>query len=326
MTLREEIKALFTNPEDSYVIHFTYLEKEVQGRSIKKVIAIHAKNLNSTDSREFSIENFASQNDIPFDDLDQWFDDIELAILDEFNSFLKEKAQCNFIYWTEDDGQGLILDELKRIFEARNKAESQKTFKQIPTGSRRSIPYLFKFNEQEITLKGFIKQNNSDRLPIAFLTNHEEGACFEKREYQKIRASILCKIDFFIKVLSASKDQNHQEATKSSAVDIEGLKPIDIIKNMNFKSWLILSGIVLGLLSSGWGLGRYLNTTEEENLKKELKELRKSTDNEKSELNKNNAVAIDSINKIHEVELDSVKNHYQFKLDSISSRSSKEEK
>ena len=291
MTVLEEIKTLFINPEDSYIIYFTYIEKLGRGRDVKKVIAIHAKNLNSTDSREFSVENFALQNDIPFDDLDDWFDEIELAILDEFNSFLKEKAQCIFIYWAEDDGQGLVLDELKRIFEARNKAESQKIFNQIPPNNRCSIPYLFQFNDgQEITFKRFIKHHNKDRLPTAFLTNYEEGVCFEKKEYQKVRTSILCKIDFIIKVLNSHKSKIHNKATIPSPVDIEGLKPADIIKNMNLKSWLKLFGIVSLIFSVGFGVGKYMDTKEKEKLKNELNELKKLGETEDKELNGKNSI------------------------------------
>ena len=291
-----EIQTLFNNPEDSYVIHCAYFEEDMPVGSLKKIICVHAKNLNSTDSREFSIYNFASKNDIPHDDIEDWFDDLELSILDEFNSFLKEKSRCSFIYFGEEEGQGLILDELKRIFETRNKADAQKIFKEIPINRRKNIPYIFQFDNSDKNLKNFIKRFNENEIPTTFLSEGEEGANFEKKQYNKIRESVSCKIDCMIKVLNSHRNKSSsQKAT--GAVDIQSLKPVDIIKNMNIKSWAWLIGIAIAIFSAGYGSNEFFENKELEAVNEENDKLKKTINKSELDSEQIKTFLIDSIQK-----------------------------
>jgi hypothetical protein len=310
-----EIHALFTNPEDSYVIHFAYLETENIASSQKKIISIHAKNINSTDSREFSIDNFAAKNDIPLEDLEDWFDDIELSILDEFNSFLKEKSICNFIYYGSDDGQGLILDELKRIFEARNRADANKVFKEIPSSKRKNIPFLFQLDEQDKSIKSFIKQYNNNKLPTAFLSNGEEGVNFERKHFNKVRESVLCKIDFIIRILNVSKNKLKPVTQKSkiTSVDLESLKPSEIFKHMNTKSWSFFIGAVIALFSLGMWVNNLINTNENNKLKDSNEKLIEKLQLNKTNYKERESLIIDSLN----LRLKNVKERYEIKIDSL---------
>jgi len=314
-----EIQALFNNPEDSYVIHFAYLEIDNIASSQKKIISIHTKNLNSTDSREFSIDNFAAKNDIPLEDLEDWFDDIELSILDEFNSFLKEKSICHFIYYGGDDGQGLILDELKRIFEARNRTEANKVFKEIPSSKRKNIPFLFQFDEQDKSIKSFIKKHNDNKLPIAFLSNGEEGVNFERKHFNKVRESVLCKVDFIIKILNVSKNKIAPiiQNSNTTSVDLESLKPSEIFKHMNTKSWAFFIGAVVGLFSLGMWVNSLINTNENNNLKNRNKELIKELEVNKTGYEKREPFLIDSMNTVFDSEINLINAKNESVIDSL---------
>lgn len=314
-----EIQALFNNPEDSYVIHFAYIEVDNVASSHKKIISIHAKNLNSTDSREFSIDNFAAKNDIPVEDLEDWFDDIELSILDEFNSFLKEKSVCNFIYYGGDDGQGLILDELKRIFEARNRADANKFFKEIPSSKRKNLPFLFQFDEQDKSIKSFIKHYNNKKLPIAFLSNGEEGVNFERKHFNKVRESVLCKVDFIIKILNIFKNKTTPITSNSisNSVDLESLKPSAIFKHMNAKSWAFLFGGLAAIFSLGMWVNSLVSTNENNVLESKNKELIEKIEKNDTDFKQRESYLVDSINNYNRLNIKSLTKKYEAKIDSI---------
>lgn len=283
MSNQNIIKDLFNNPEDSYVIHYAFIEADGKINHLRKVISIHARNLNSSDSREFSIEKEASKHkEILIEEIDDWFDDLELSILDDFNSFLKEKSNCRFIYFEE--GHGLILDELKRIFESRNKFDTKKIFKDIPPSNRKSINYLFNYIEQEKSLKNFIKKYNDDKLPANFLTTQEESVCFEKKNHNKVRESILCKIDFIINLLSHEKNRKKGKNKEGIAdsINIEDLKPRDIFKNMSNKSWWWFIGVIVvvlsGVFTAGMWYNKRLNLNEIDKFNNSINNLNNSID------------------------------------------------
>lgn len=312
MTRINEIQALFINPEDSYAIHYSYLDVDSSDGVFKKIISIHARNLDSSDSREFSIDKYVLKNDIPLDDIEDWLDEVELIVLDDFNSFLREKSSCNFIFFGEDNGQGLILNELERVFEARNSAESNKHFKEIPPSKRKSIFYLFQFDSQDKSVKDFIKLYNQNNLPTGFLTNGGEGACFEKRQFNKVRASVICKIDFIIRLLNSHSSTNPKISENiGQAVDLENLKPSVILKNMNLKSWLWLIGIIGFIFSAGLGLGKFLNTNRVEQLEYEL-------ENQKNNHKLRESTIIDSMKIVHRLSIQKLQDSYKPRLDSIS--------
>lgn len=319
MNSQTEINVLFNSPEDSYVIHYSFIEADGINSHLNKIISIHAKNLNSSDSREFSIEKTASKNDIPIEDLQDWFDDLELTILDEFNSFLKEKSKCIFIYYCEEDGQGLILDEIKRIFDARNKSYAKKTFKIIPTSNRKSIPFIFRFSNQDKGLKSFIKKFNQDKLPNGFLTNGEESVSFEKKLFNKIRESISCKIDFIISLLNSENNKSTLYYTKqdNTVINLEDQNLWELIKKFNVKSWGILIAIAIVIFSGGMFLNRILNSKEKNNLIEENTGYKETIELLNKENLKRNIFIIDSVTNVYSKKIELKKEEYDHKLDSI---------
>ncbi|UTW66372.1 hypothetical protein KFE94_17230 [bacterium SCSIO 12643] len=318
-----EITALFSNPEDTYVIHYAYMVVDDANGSSKKIISVYAKNLNSTDSREFSIDKISANHDIPKEDINDIFDDLEEIVLDDFNSFLKEKSKCHFIYYGEEDGLGLILDELKRIFEARNKLDAKKKFKEIPTAKRKSIPYLFQFNDSDKSLKKFVKKYNENKLPTGFLSCDEEGVSFEKGAYNKVRESVLCKVDFLVTLLNSERNQTSQSSPYLGPLDIETIRPIDILKNLNIKSWILLSGIVAAIFGGGWGLNSWINSGENKDLQKKNEALKAEIEKSKSDHFEQLSKVADSLNTLNSEKIQKIQNKYESKLDSILSDTSK---
>lgn len=303
----KEIQELFRDPEDSYAIHYSYLDLDSSNGVFKKVISIHARNLDSSDSREFSIDSYVLKKDIPLEDIEDWLDEVELIVLDDFNSFLREKYNCNFIFFGEGNGQGLILNELQRIFEARNTAESNKQFKEISSSNRKSVYYLLQFDSQAKSLKDFIKLYNKGTLPTGFLTNGSEGACFEKKQFNKVRESITCKIDFIIRLLnSINSGEIINKGDNNEALDLENMKPGAILKNMNIKSWLWLIGIAVAIFGAGAGFNNYFNSNQVKELTLEKKSLETELKNNKTNSKKIKERVSDSISKVYEKEITSL--------------------
>lgn len=273
-----KITNLFAKPNQAYLIFGCFTIRQGVNGFTKKIVSIQCKNLASTDSREFSIEKTATKNDITLDDINDWFDDLELHVLDEFNSFLKEKAECSFLYYSED-GKGLILDEIKRLFENANKQESKKIFIDVPQVRRIDIPSLFNYTENERELKGFLLKHNNNQLPAYFLSVGEEEVSFDNKQFNKVRNSINCKIDCLIKILSENKESNNTKNV-SNPIDIEEITFGKLMKNLTLKSWLILLGIASGIFLFGTQFNYLLSEHQAKGLKidKESLEERLSTD------------------------------------------------
>src|SRR5438552_1601010 len=126
----QEILLIKQNPEDVYVIHSSYGKTDNLDHFHPRFYCIYIKNIDASYSNKFSIEKYASKSGIGINDISDWYDDLEISILDELNSLLKAKSECQFIYWAED-GNELILDLIKSRFDELNNDGNNKEFQII---------------------------------------------------------------------------------------------------------------------------------------------------------------------------------------------------
>jgi hypothetical protein len=292
-----EIPSLEKSPEDVYILHACFTKTPNLNQFSQRVVSIYLQNLNGSNSEKYSIEKYASKNNIEIEDIEDWYDDLEVYVLDDFNSFLKGKIGSTFIYW-HDDNKELILDIIKERFEELNKENTGKSFQTVPVTHRKSIQYLMKkVSEVEIPsdLKQFIKNHNNGQVIAGYLNNGEESNCFDRKEFNLIGTSIISKVSFFAKLINEHAKQNQKTLVVFAPIDFQSMKVGDIIRNLNLKSWLILAGLVGASLSLGYGVSNYLNSSEIKSLKDDNSDMEKVIKNKQDELTSKTQLFTDSV-------------------------------
>lgn len=283
-SLIQKIPSLKNNPEDVFIIHLSYGSAKNTNHSSPRIVCIYIQNMDSSISEKFSLEKCASKNKIPINEISYFYNDLEETILDEFNTFLKQKPGCTFIYWAEE-GQELCIDILKSRFEEINKEETQKNFYTIPSQNRKSIQFLTKgiYNETTSDLKQFIKNNNKNVLIPNFLTSEEEYNRFELNQLNSVSASAIAKVSFFVKLINELSKKEAEQTNKPIApIDLHSMTPIDIIKNLNTKSIVMLVGLLTSAGGVGYSISLYNSNLKIEKFEKATTQLNDSIVNEHS--------------------------------------------
>jgi hypothetical protein len=274
--LTKEIAAIQSSPEDIYVIHCSQSAAGNVNHYNPRISCIYVQNLNSSEGLKFSIEKYASKNKIDINDITDWYDDLEIYVLDDFNTFLKSKLHCTFIYWAEE-GKELLLDIIKSRYEELNKEDDKKAFCRVPISNRKTVQHLVKkvFQDDEIPkdLKQFIKHHNNEQLINGFLNNAEESICFDKKDFNTIGTSVVSKVDFFISVINdySSRDTMQVKDVNSDAIDLQSMNPFSLLRRLNIKSWLLL----ISIFSAGIGIGKYFLSQEINTLQNDKSQLEK---------------------------------------------------
>ena len=317
--LIHEIPSLEKSPEDVYVIHACLIKADNIRHFSPRVICIYVQNLNGSFSERFSIEKYASKNNISLDIIADWYDDLEIYILDDFNSFLKGNSNSTFIYWLDE--QELILDIIKSRFEELNKGNTSKVFHQVSASSRKSLQFLMKkVTNDEIPndLKLFIKKFNKEQLIVGYLNTGHESNCFDKKEFHKISTSVTSKVSFFAKLLSehASKQITSSSTTVYPPIDLQTMKLFDLLKNLNLKSWLFLLAILSFGFSVGLGVSKLLSSNDIKSLKEQNINLEKSLLEKRKELDDIKSSVIDST-AAHKKQIFLLNKNFQERTDSM---------
>jgi hypothetical protein len=279
----KEISAVRDNPEDVYVIHCSQYINENRNVYPKRVSCIYLQNLNGSESQRFSLEKFASKNGIEVAGIEDWYDELEYYVLDEFNTFLRTRSHCTFIYWLEE-GHGLVLDCVKERYDELNK-EEDKQFHTLSPSNRKTVQYLVKkvypSSDNHKELKQFIKYYNHDQVVPGYLNAAEESVCFDKKEFQKIETSVVAKVTFFVSLINdcAATSPLSQKDANIDPVDLQSLSPLALMRRLSLKSW----GWLIGIFIASGGIGTWIAASKINDLKDQNIQLRVELDKQKKQ-------------------------------------------
>ncbi len=264
-------------PEDIYVIHCAYGDCPNTDQFGDRVVSIFVKNLDSSKSVLVSIEKYASKSGIELNEMKDWHDDLEIAVLDEISDFLKSKSDCNFFFWAEQ-GKELILDVLQSRFEEINRDSPNKKFADIPASQRWSIKDFLK-DRADIDpyddLKKFIKSNGNGNL-VGYQSSSEERVSFDKSQFGKIKTSIAFKVDFLIGLLQSNVTSS--DADSSSTLNNRHVEPMDFQKmnllsfhnKLNIPSIFLFWGFVIAMFGAGFKVSSYFMNEDKKAIIREM--------------------------------------------------------
>jgi hypothetical protein len=294
----KEISAIQSNPEDVYVIHCSQYTDENRNHYPRRISCVYIQNLNGSESQKFSIDKYAVKNDIDLADIEDWYDELEVYVLSDFNTFLRMKMNCIFIYWLEE-GQELMLNALQARYEELNSRDVDKPFYVLSSSNKKTIQNLVNKVDPASAactdLKQFIKYHNQDKIFSGFLNTAEESVCFDKKDFNKIETSVMVKVGFFVSLINtcSTADVNGKIQPKNDPVDIQSLSPLDLFRRLSIKSWIWFIGIII----SSAGIGTYFYSRQITDLKNQNTQLHTQLTDQKQKFEDSLKIYRDSLIK-----------------------------
>ncbi len=196
MTDKEKLKHLKNNESLLHIIHYSCekLNDNNEGYS-PRITSIAIVHIASDTTHSFSIHLIAEQMKIKKSKIIERYDELEKAMLNDFNEFVKSHQDALWIHWN--------MNNITYGFEALNHR-----YKVLTTNDASEVINTKKFNLSKMIL-GIYGSNCVDhpRMPNLMELNgghhrdclsgdHEVNA-FKKQEYLKLHTSTICKAKWF---------------------------------------------------------------------------------------------------------------------------------
>lgn len=194
------IKGLKKNPENFYIIHYSCqnLNDENEGLS-PRITSIAVTHFSTEQSVSFSTHAIAEELRIPRDEVRKKFDEVELALLTKFYSFVRDRRGAFWVHWNMRNAT-YGLEHLEHRYRVLGREDPS------------IVPV-----EQRINLNDMLSDRyGSDYAPHPklpnlmeinggrhrdFLSGEEEVSAFQNDEFMKMHKSTLCKVGFFHSVM-----------------------------------------------------------------------------------------------------------------------------
>ena len=205
---RKVLDDLFTNPDNVCVVHYScesfYDRKD--GRS-PRITSIALRNLDSAQTRSFSIHQTAEVNDVPLDHIEEHYDDLEKDMLDRFFSHISGFQGMRYLHWNmRDANYGFQAiehrfrtlrgkDAVPHVVDDRQKTDLSRLLQDVYGSGYIGHPRL----EQLLWKNGI--------APRDFLSGHQEAEAFEDRDFYALHLSTLRKVDVLANIALLAHDR-----------------------------------------------------------------------------------------------------------------------
>lgn len=187
---------LFSNPNHVFVIHYScesFYDRE-EGRS-PRITSIALRNLESAQTRSFSIHQTAEVNGIPLHEIDKYYDRLEKEMLGSFFSHIASYQGRRFLHWNmRDSNYGFQAIEHRYrtlcgkdvelyVVNDADKVDLSRMLQDIY-----GLDYIGHPRLEQLLLKNKI-------VPRDFLNGKEEADAFDNQEFASLHRSTLRKVD-----------------------------------------------------------------------------------------------------------------------------------
>lgn len=202
--IRQQMGSLLDNSELALVIHYSCesFYNRPEGKSAR-VTSIAIRSLASGQTKSFSIHKIAEQQGIPFNDIENRYDELEKEMFQEFFQAVNSQKPCYWIHWNMRDinygfaalehrykvlkGTPITITEDKKIDLARILVDLY------------GLNYI-----GHPRLEKLIEKNKITNLD--FLNGAEEAEAFLNKEYIKLHLSTLRKVDIIANIFKRTHD------------------------------------------------------------------------------------------------------------------------
>lgn len=247
---KQTINGFYDNDSHCLIIHYSCESfYDIKDGKTPRITSIAVRYLQTAQTKSFSIHKVAELKQIPLDQINGNYDQLEKDMLKEFYKFVEEHKDYKWIHWN--------MRDINYGFEAlkyRATVLGTKTY---------DIKDENKFDLARLLIDKYGKGYSSHpRLPSIlemnkisskhWLNGDEEAMAFDNKEYVKLHQSTLAKVDVIENILKLTAEESLK--TKSKLKDIYGISPQGLFElakdHWIYSLVLILLSALLGAIFS----------------------------------------------------------------------------
>lgn len=202
-----------SNDGETLVIHYSRqnLEDNESGAATPRIIAIFVKSLDGKLNECFAINHEAEKNKVVFDQIANYYDELESRVIKNFVNFIKRHRNYRWLHWNMNDVY-FSFEAIEHRYKVLISSEG-KDFVEVPFDKRYNINQLLKEiygndYEEEPQFDNLVKSNNRGVLINGYLSIAEEARAFGSMNFNKIVESLRCKVNFLIDVIDKTHDRS----------------------------------------------------------------------------------------------------------------------
>jgi hypothetical protein len=210
-TALNTLDSLCADAANVCVIHYSCesFYDRADGRS-PRITSIALRKLDSAQTVSFSIHQIAERRRIPFDQIEQYYDELEKEMLITFFSHLGNHRGMKYLHWNmRDVNYGFqaiehrfrVLGEEPYVVDDSKKYDLSRLLINIY-----GLGYVDHPRLEKLLYKNHI-------APLDFLTGAEEAKAFENRDFVALHQSTLRKVDVLANIAGRAHDRNLKSNT-----------------------------------------------------------------------------------------------------------------
>jgi len=213
------------------------------------ITSIVIKSLDGQIDKQFAIHLEADKADIPKDQIQDSYRELELRILKLYNDFVRRNLDCFWIHWDMKNihfGFEAIKHRYEKIF------ESLEDYCEIPSNKKKNLRTIIEgmygddFVSGSDSLKALMLCNSDNIEDSTYLSKDNESSQFENKNFIGVIKSVDLKVEFIKK---ATKKLSYKKLIVSNKNNYAVF--VDTVNHpiITFIGWLV--GII-GLILAIW--------------------------------------------------------------------------
>jgi len=247
------LKNMTKDPDKVLFIHYSQsrtFDEDDYGNISPIITAIVIKSLDSQIDKQFAIHFEADKADIPIDEIQDSYRELELRILKSFNEFVQRYNDCIWIHWDMKNihfGFEAIKHRFEKIFGDLN------NYNEIPINNKKNLRNILEgmygenFVSGSDSLNSLLKCNSGNIDNNMYLNSGVESSEFENKHFENIIRSVDLKVDFI-------KSSTNKLINKKLKVTNRNNYAIflDVVTHpiFAFIGWIAtISGLILGVIT-----------------------------------------------------------------------------
>ena len=216
-------KSVVKEPEQFYIIHYSsqsLYDADSAGHS-PRITSIAVMHFATRQTTSFSAHAVADLLKIGKDEIESRYNEIEKEMLSGFFDFMKGRFDKYWIHWRMQN-----LTYGFEHLEHRSRFLGNPDPPRVPFENRLDLSAILraKYGRDYVPdpkMMNLALQNGP--LPQGFLTGEQEAAAFKNKDFIRMHASTLAKVDFFRHIILLAQQGRLRTATSSWGVRVDRL-------------------------------------------------------------------------------------------------------
>lgn len=250
----KRLKHLIENPSQVLIIHYSQSKTydEDYGGISPIISAIVIKSLDGNIEQHFAVQFEADKANIPLEEIEDSYRDLEFRMLKSYNDFVKRHNQYIWLHWDMKNihyGFETIKHRFEKLFSGL-----RERYEEIPMNNKFNLRTLIEdmygenFAVGADKLASLMKTNNSGIISNSYLSLESENSEFERKNYLSVLNSLDCKVDFIRKASLLLNEKKLKVVNKNYYAIY-----VDTINHPTFTliGWIVgIVGFIIGIIKT----------------------------------------------------------------------------